>query len=175
MKSFEIKERQLGEYVFYVRPLPAFTAANISGELFSIILPALGSVAPIVGGKGSAESLLDMDSEVAASALAKGMGVISGDKLERLLKMLIVQNRNISFEPLETKGSQTVKPQLLTEDLANDMFCGDVQDMFVLAFDVIKSNYSGFFEKLGNLFGDRVDALLTLIKKAEPGLKNTAT
>jgi len=102
---------------------------------------------------------------VAAGALAKGASGISGDKLEHLLKKLLVQHRNISFEPVggpfETKKSS--KPQLLTEDLANDMFCGDVQDMFILAFDVIKSNYSGFFEKLGNLFGDHIGAFKTLI------------
>ena len=168
MKSFEIKERELGEYRFYVRPLPAFTAANISGELFGVILPALGSLAPIIGAKGDTESLLDVDSEVAAKALAKGASGISGDKLEHLLKKLIVQNRNISFEPIDGKDT---KPQILTEDIANDIFCYDVQDMFILAFDVIKNNYSGFFTKLGNLFGDHIGAFQSLIKKGAPGLK----
>ena len=170
MKSFETKERQLGEVMFYVRPLPAFTAANISGELFGTILPALGSLAPMMGDKGDAASLLDIDSEVAAKALAKGMSGISGDKLEYLLKKLLVQHKNISFEPLNGKSGQ---PQVLTEELANDLFCGDVQDMFILAFDVIKSNYSGFFEKLGNLFGDHIGAFKTLITKMGPGLENT--
>ena len=176
MKVFEAKERQIGGVMFYVRPLPAFTAANLSGELFGAILPALGSLAPIMGAKGDPANLLDLDSEVAAQALAKGASGISGDKLECLLKKLLVQHKNISFEsigPFDTKKS---KPQILTEDLANDMFCGDVQDMFVLAFDVIKSNYSGFFEKLGSLFGDHIGAFQTLVTKAgQPGLKNTAT
>ena len=172
MKSFETKERQLGEVMFYVRPLPAFIAANISGDLFGTILPMIGSLAPIIGAKNDAESLMDMDSEVAAKALSKGASTLDGDKVERLLKKLLVQHGNISYEPLDGSGEK--KAKRLTEDDANEIFCGDVQDMFILAFDVIKSNYSSFFEKLANLFGDRIDALLGLVKKAEAGLTNTA-
>ena len=167
MKSFEVKERELNNYIFYIRPLPAFTAANISGELFGIILPALGSLAPIIG---KSESILDIDSETAAKAISKGASSVNGDKLEYLLKKLLIHYKNISFEYIDSSSSP--KPQLLTEDLANDMFCKDVQDMFILAFDVIKINYSGFFEKLGNLFGDQLDAFQNLIKKGTPGLKN---
>ena len=172
MKQFEAKERELGGYMFYVRPLPAFKAANISGELFGVLLPALGSLAPLVGAKGDAESLLDIDSDVAAKAFAKGASGLSGEKLEFLLKMLLTQHRNISFEPLEKTNA---KPQILTEELANDIFCGDVQDMFILAFDVIKSNYSGFFGKLGSLFGDHIDGFQSLITRAQPGSRSTAT
>ena len=45
------------------------------------------------------------------------------------------------------------KVRLLTEDLANEVFCTDVQDMFILAFEVIRTNYNGFFKKLGDRFG----------------------
>ena len=167
MKTFEVKERQFGENMFYVRPLPAFVAANISGELFALILPAVASLAPIAGAKGGAESLLDVDSETAANALAKGMSGISGDKLERLLKMLLVQHRNISFEPIGANKSG--QPQLLTEDLANDMFCGDIQDMFMLAFDVIKGNYRGFFGKLDSLFGNLIEKFKNMTEMEEAG------
>ena len=169
MKTFEVKERQLGGNMFYLRPIPAFKAANISGELFAAVLPALASLAPMVGmEKGG---LLDIDSEAAASALAKGASGIGGDKLELLLKMLLVQNRNISFEPIG--ASKSGQPQLLTEDLANDIFCGDIQDMFILAFDVIKSNYGGFFGKLDSLFGSHISAFKNLAARAGSGLKNT--
>ena len=170
MKQFESQKRCFGYYRFIIRPLPAFTAANISGDLFGTILPMIGSLAPIIGANGNAESLMDMDSEVAAKALAKGASSVDGDKVEYLLKKLLVQHGNISYEPLDGKE----KTKRLTEDDANEIFCGDVQDMFVLAFDVMKSNYSSFFEKLANLFGDRIDALLGLVKKTEAGLTNTA-
>lgn len=171
MRQFEAKERELGGFMFYVRPLPAFKAANISGELFAALLPALGSLAPLLGAKGEVESLLDIDSKTAAKALAGGASGLSGEKLEHLLKMLLVQHRNISFEPLDKVGTQ---PQILTEELANDIFCGDVQEAFILAFDVIKSNYSGFFGKLGSLFGDHTGGFQNMITRAGPGFRNTA-
>ena len=171
MKQFEAKERELCGFMFYIRPLPAFKAANISGELFGVLLPVLGSLAPLVEAKGDTESLFDIDSDLAAKAFAKGASGLSGQKLEALLKMLLIQHRNVSFEPLEKTN---VKPQILTEELANDIFCTDVQDMFILAFDVIKSNYSGFFVKLGSLFGEHIGGLQNLIMKVQPGSKNTA-
>ena len=57
------------------------------------------------------------------------------------------------------------KAQLLTEDLANEVFCEDVQEMFMLAFEVVRSNYNGFFKKLGDLFGPLMEGLT---KKASP-------
>ena len=172
MKQFETKERELGGYMFYVRPLPAFTAAGISGEIFGIIVPALGSIAPLLGAKGDVASLFDIDTEIVAKALATGASGLSFEKLEYLLRKLLVQYHNISFESIDKKG----KPQVLTEELANDVFCGDVHHLYILAIDVIKSNYSGFFEKLGSLFGGHAGALEKLItKRAKPGLVNTVT
>ena len=171
MKQFEPKERELGSFMFYVYPLPAFKAANISCELFAVLLPALGSLAPLMGKKDDIAGLLDIDAETAAKVLAKGASGLSGDKLEFLLKVLLTRHRNVTFEPLDKKSA---KPQTLTEELANDIFCSDVQDMFILAFDAIKSNYGGFFEKLGSLFGDHIGAFQNLITKAQPGSKSMA-
>ena len=173
MKTFEVKERQIGENIFYIRPLPAFKAANISGELFGVLLPALGSLAPLVGAKSDTESLLDVDAAVAAKAFAQGASALSGNKVEYMLKMLLIQHGNISFERAGQKKDGT--PQKLTEDEANDLFSGDVHDMFLLAWEVVKLNYGGFFGKLGSLFGDQADALRNLLKKAAPGQTNTET
>ena len=172
MKQFDAKQRELGDFIFYIRPLPAFKAANISGELFAVLLPALGSLAPLAAKAWNTENLPDIDSETAAKIFTAGASRLSGDKLEFLLKMLLTKHRNITFESLDKKNT---KPQILTEDLANDILCGDVQNMFILAFDVIKSNYSGFFEKLGSLFGDLIDGFQNLITKAQPGSKNTVS
>jgi len=171
MKQFEATKRLLNGNTFYIRPFPAFTSANISGELFSSFTPMLGSLAPMVATatKGSKSSFLDMGAEEAAPMLAQGLSSLNGDKLERLLKKLLVKHNNISVELV---GSDEVIP--LNEDLANEIFCGNSQDMFILAFDVIKSNYSGFFENLGDLFGEHFEAFRNLLKKETPGLKNTA-
>lgn len=34
--------------------------------------------------------------------------------------------------------------EILDMDIVNEIFCGDVQDMFILAFYVIRLNFNGF-------------------------------
>ena len=41
----------------------------------------------------------------------------------------------------------------LTEEMADEIFCGKVDEMFQLAFFVLRENFGGFFEKAGSLFG----------------------
>lgn len=158
MKQFDVKaERTIGENTFYVRPFPAFVSANLTGELASLVTPLIASLAPLMadGGKGDDSSVLDLDAEVAAPALAKGMSSLSGDKVEGLLRKLLTKYKNISVELAD--GSEA---QVLTDDLANEVFCGEAQDMFILAYEVIKVNFSGFFKKIGNQFGGALSGLL---------------
>ena len=159
MKQHDPKcERTLNGNTFYVRPFPAFVAANISGELSALIVPILTAIAPQIIGNGSgndgAVNILDIDSTVAAPALANGLSSVNGEKIEALLKKLLVKHRNISVALDGEKDAQ-----YLTEDLANELFCGEAQDMFILAFDVIKVNFSGFFTRLGSRFGNVIDTL----------------
>ena len=170
VKQFEAKERVLGGSTFYIRPFSAFVAANISGELFSLILPILGTLAPTAAKAASASqaNLLDIDAETAVPVLAQSLSGVGGDKLEQILKKLLVKHKNIS---VEVEGSNQAQP--LTEDLANELFCGDAQDMFILAFDVIQANYTGFFKKAGALFGGQMDAFRELIQKKTPARKST--
>ena len=154
MKQLESRTATIGENVFYIRPLPAFKAANMSGELASLVLPLLAGLAPLATGANRDKGLFDIDLEEAAPAIGNAFSAVSGDKLEAILKHLLIAGKNIS---VETPDSE--KPQLLTEDLANEVFCEEVQDMFLLAFEVIRTNYNGFFKKLGTRFGPAIEAL----------------
>ena len=164
MKQFDIKaERVLNKNKFYIRPFPAFTATNMSGELASIITPLLASLAPLMSSGASDESVLDMDAEVVAPHMAKGLSALSGDKVEALMKKLLVKYRNISVELDERDNRPDYRPndaQILTEDLANEIFCGEAQDMFILAWDVIKVNFGGFFQRISGQFGAAVSAMM---------------
>ena len=158
MKQFDVKsEKTIGDNTFYVRPFPAFVSANMSGELAALVMPILTSLTPMLaGGVQDGASALDLNAEVAGPALANGLAALSGDKVERLMKKLLTTHGNVSVELSGAKDAQK-----LTEDLANEIFCGDVQDMFILAFEVIKVNFSGFFKKIGTQFGP----LLSVIQK----------
>lgn len=168
MKQITPTEHILGDTTFYVRPFPAFTAARITGDLGNILIPILGAVAPFIGddktdGKDK-KGVLDTDISQVAPAMSQAFSSLNGEKFERLMRELLTDYGNIAFK---TTGS-TDLPAPLTSDAANELFCGDVQDMFVLAFYVIKQNFGGFFKKLSTQYG-----LQKLLKKVE-GATNTA-
>lgn len=159
----EPTQKQIGEYVFYIYPFSAFKAANISGELVSLISPILVSILPSVVNKdddgGGDESLLDMDISAAMPSIMQACSTLDGDKVEHMMRLLLTQNRNISFE-----HEQERRVKWLSEDDMDELFCGSIEDMFVLAVEVIKINFKGFFKRLGNLSGNPAE-LLSKVQK----------
>lgn len=167
MKQITPTEHVLGDTTFYVRPFPAFTAARITGDLGNVLIPILGAVAPFIGdgntdGKDK-KGVLDTDISQVAPVMSQAVSTLDGEKFERLMRELLTDYGNIACK---ATGS-TELPVTMTADAANELFCGDVQDMFILAFFVIKQNFSGFFKKLSTQFG-----LQKLIRKVE-GATNT--
>ena len=146
----------VGGHDFYVRPFSAFKAANISGEVIKVVVPIIGSLLPFFNGK-DVSNIMDEDIAELTPSITQGFESLSGDKCEKLLRELLVRNDNIAVD----YEGDTVR---LTEDLSNELFCGEVQDMYILAFHVIKTNYSGFFKKLGAQSGSAAERLKKAIK-----------
>ena len=159
MKQLEPRIATIGENTYYIRPLPAFRAANLTGELAAVIVPLLAGLAPLFAGANETVNLMDVDLEAASPAIGNAFSSLSGDKVEALLKKLLIDGGNITFETPDDD-----KPQRLTMDLANELFCEEVQDLFLLAFEVIRTNYNGFFKKLSAQFGT---AFVKLTKTTE--------
>ena len=148
MKQFDPTNVTIGGYRFHIFPFPAFKAANMSGELVSVLGPALGSIVTLLGNdEKEGSNLLDVNLDKVAPAIAGAFASINGDKIEALLKRLLISGRNISVD------TEDGDAQYLTEDYLNDIFCGSVESMFVLAFYVIKTNFGGFFKKFESLSG----------------------
>jgi len=159
-----VKERTIEGNTYFIRAFPAFAAANLAGELASLITPAIGSVISLLGGKSESDNLFDMDAEKAAPLLADALSRFDGDTVERMIKKLLIKQGNISVQqPTDTEA------QLLTEELADELFCGDVMNMFVLAYEVIQANFPDIFRKVQNLFGNRAEDLREML----PTLANT--
>ena len=93
--------------------------------------------------------MLDVDANAAAEALSN-IPSISGDKIESLVKKLLLGG-NIVVE-YETEDGES-QQETLDKDLADEIFCGDVQDLFMLCFYVIRLNFNGFFKRLTTLSG----------------------
>ena len=49
LKQMEAKKVTVGENSFHIKPFPAFKAANLTGELASVLSPLIGAIAPLVG------------------------------------------------------------------------------------------------------------------------------
>ena len=149
MKQMEPLKAKVGETNFFITPFPAFKAANLTGELASMLTPLLSAFAPLVNGE-SKGGLMDIDVNEAAQAM-QGCSSISGDKLEVLMKKLLLGGHIVAEIRDDEEGK--VEPQRLDMDIANEIFCGEVQDMFVLCFHVIKLNFNGFFKKFASQSG----------------------
>lgn len=145
MKQLEPKVEKVSGMNFYITPFPAFKAANVSGELASMLVPFFSALAPLVGDK---KSLMDVDVSTAGSSLANVS--VKGNDLEKLMKTLLLGG-HVVVESNPEKGIDD--DERLTEELANEIFCGNVQDMFVLCYFVIRLNFSGFFDKFTTLSG----------------------
>ena len=108
-------------------------------------------------------NVLDLDINDALPSLSNAFSGLSGDQFERLMKKLLIDHKNISVESDATDGEVKV----MTYDIANEVFCGDVQDMFILCWEVMKINYSGFFGKIGRRFGNLQQVVQTVTQNSQ--------
>ena len=143
----------VGGIKYHIRPFPAFKAANISGELANMLLPFFGAVAGAIdtNEEGKDISLTDIDVGTAVEAISRTVSLNGGD-VEGMMRKLLLGG-HISVRDISDDSGQVVDTQPLTEDLANELFCGELQDMYKLCYEVIKVNFNGFFMKLAALSG----------------------
>ena len=169
MRQTTQKTVQVCGSTFHVFPFSAFTAANLSADVIHLLAPVIGGLMPLISKASSSagatsrdaamdsagedpgnpsgeqersgQSILDVDIDMdkAGAILATAFRELSGDEVERVLKNLLTENRNISYE------SETGVREWMTQDLADELFCGQPHGLFILAFHVIVRNYSGFF------------------------------
>jgi len=167
VKMMQPTEQKIGRNTFYIYPLPAFTAANLSTEIIGLLSPLVGGIAGAFKESDSKDrNLMDMDISEAAPYIAGAFSSLSADKTEYLLRKLLL-NGKVAVMP---EGSQ--EAFYLDEDTCDNLFCGNTQDMFILAFYVIKENYKDFFGSFGNLSGNAKEALKQMLfPDTEPSME----
>ena len=140
-KQMEPEKKEIDGNIYYIYPFPAFQASNLSGDLFAMFMPFISSLSPAFK-----DDVMDTDVKKITPFLADAFSTLSGDKMEMMLKKLLL-SKNVTL-PDDDGGTQ-----VLTEDLSNRLFCANIQHMFLLAFYVIKVNYGDFFSKIEDRFG----------------------
>ena len=127
MKQFDTITKNFGGNSFFIRPFGAFDASRITGELSATLIPLISGLLPAVSNANDVDDLKDVniDYDRLGPSLASSFSSLDGEKLEHLLRLLLVDKNNISVRI----GGET-EVQALTYDIANDIFAGDLQDMF---------------------------------------------
>ena len=162
-KMIQPVEKKIGRYTFYIYPLPAFTAARLSTEVIGLLSPLVAGVAGAFKDSSSAvdssekKSLMDMDVGEAAPYIAGAFSSLSADKVERLIRDLLLGG-NVAVREEDSPDAE-----YLTEDKCNEVFRGNTQNMFILAFYVLKENYGDFFESIGNRSGTVTEAVKKMV------------
>lgn len=134
---------------FYISPFPVFTAARITAQLSKTLSPVLGGLIALLGDDESAEVPSDKQEIInAIPAFSASMESLNPAEFERLARELLVNSRNIAF-----KNREFPDGEVLNEDMINALFAGNTQNMYILAFYVLRENFSVFFEKFENLSG----------------------
>lgn len=143
LKQLEPKMVTLCDTEFAIYPFGAMKAANLSGELIKFFGPIVSGVVPLVLGS---DDVMNMDLKNAMPLVMGAFSVMDGDTVEKLLNKLLL-GENITCSHITENGRVQEK---LSVDILNDVFCQNIDDMYRLAYEVIKVNYAGFFEKLFN-------------------------
>ena len=112
---------------------------------------------------------MDIDVNDAAASISKSMEGFSGSKVESMMKKLLIAHKNVVVE-LPVMDEDDVETgeysqEILDMDIVNEIFCGDVQDMFILAFYVIRLNFNGFFKRLAGPSGKAGEAIAKKMRK----------
>lgn len=148
MKRMEMRDVSIGEYQFKIRPFGAKDALYIFGDVASILLPILGSVAVASDDKDAVEMEMFDGVDLDTESLTKALGRINGKALSKLVSELILEHSNVSYRDPDRGSYQPV-----TEDEFDEIFCQYLAGMFSLCAEIIKLNFSGFFKDASTLFG----------------------
>lgn len=167
-RQMEPHKVAIGQVEYAIYPFSAFDAAEISGDLANFLSPLVAGIVPVIGvvanstlGEDASEAkaqraiaaLLEEDVQSYVPVIMTTLKAVDGNSLKVILKKLLVEYKNIACEYRDENGK--VVQTVLTEDVANQVFVGGLDEMVMLAIEVVKVNFSGFFRKLLARFGEQ--------------------
>lgn len=148
LRQTEPTEVRIGDNTFIITKFPALKAANLTGELLSVVAPLITVVLPFL--KDDQASFLDVDVKELAVAIST-CKELDGDQIEKMVTKLLTTG-NITVQ--DDKGNT----ERLSRDLCDEIFCGEIIEMFMLCIEVVRLNFASFFKKLALPSGIRKEA-----------------
>ena len=102
-----------------------------------------------------------MDLKDAMPLVTGAFSTLDGDTIEKLFRKLLLQ-QNISCSYIDSATGEPVQTWL-TQDVLDQVFCQNVDDMYRLAYEVINVNFKGFFKKLLGQSGGLSQKVVTIL------------
>lgn len=151
LASFEYKEKEIGGKSYKVRAMPPLKALELLGDLQAVFTTGLNGKITAEGQE--AKSLIDRD--INAGAIIAGIGKnLKGPALVGFAQRLI----NEDYVNVKEAGQEDY--ERVTAAKFNNIFTGNLKNMFLLMHFILEVNYGDFFESVPSLTG-LVEALGT--------------
>lgn len=170
MKRMSVKEVDIGGFSFKIRPFGAMDASYIFGDVVSIVLPIIGTVALSSNDSEKASIAVSDNMKLDAESIATSLGKLNGKELTNLIRELLLDHNNVSFRYNEDGGEF----QRLTRDDFDEIFCMYFAGALKLCAEVLIQNYGNFFGDASTLFGSLLDRFLAEKSKSTASLTTNA-
>lgn len=150
LANIEIKEKQIGENKYYVRPFAPLKALELLGDLQAVLTSSFGSAI------GEQEADADKDNNP-TNLLDKNIdigSVIAG--IGKNLKgpaLVSFATRIIDKDYVSIMRATDETPVKFEKNISDNTFSGRLTEMFALMHFVLEVNYADFFEHIPDLTG----------------------
>lgn len=146
--NIEIKEKEIGENVYFVRPFPPLKSLELLGDLQAVVTSSLDAAVDKKDGVDSEEEMSVLDSNINIGAIISGIGKnLKGPAL------VSFANRIIDKEFVSVKRPTDETAIKLEKNISDNIFAGHLLEMLQLMHFVLEVNYADFFENLPDLSG----------------------
>ena len=142
LANVEIKEKEIGENVYFVRPFPPQKSLELLGDLQAVVTSSLDTA---VDKKDDIESNTEeesvLDRNINIGAIISGVGKnLKGPVLVNFANRII----NKDFISIKRPSDET--PVKLEKNISDNIFAGRLKEMIQLMYFVLEVNYADFFE-----------------------------
>lgn len=143
LANIEYKEKEIGGRLFKVRAMPPLKSLELLGDLQAVFTTGLsGNLAEGKEGQKFIDKDLDIGNIIAGIGKnLKGAALVS------------FATRIINEDYVNVKEPEAHEFERLTQVKFNNIFIGNLKNMFLLMQFVLEVNYGDFFENLPSLTG----------------------